>query len=173
MLRKVVKELYDAGLTAPAHILAKLKSIDKDFELIFNKLKNKWEVWKARGNDELIWQITSPTEGSDLSLGLIDHLRKYDITNGGFLSVTELQSNWLKYCKQIFYEDKINKQKRFDNVSQSWKELVEDFASQKTTVSVPRTVKFKKNLSTEQIKERGIKVGFNTRTNKPIYAMKE
>ena len=166
MLRQTVKELYDAGLVAPAHILAKLKSIDKDFELIFNKLKKRWEVWKARGDNELVWQITAPTEGSDLSLGLIDHLRKYDITNGGLLSVDDLKSNWLKWCKQIFYEDRISRQKRIDSVSQSWKELVEDFVSQKTVVSVPKH-------SSEQIKSKGIKVGFNTSTNKPIYAMKE
>lgn len=166
MLRSVVKERYDGGVNPPPHILLKLKAIDKDFELIFHRHKHKWEVWKARG-DELIWQMTLPT--NDLSLGAIDHLRRFDITQNGMLSVDELKDEWLKYTKEAFYQDKQKHMKNIERVSSNWQELLHDFTNQKSTFVVPKTVKF----SSEQIKQQGLAVGFNSKTNKKVYAMKE
>ena len=168
MKRKDLIEFYKNTIKPPVDILSAVRGIDKTFELFFNSENQKWEVWKITkkgitdNEDELLWQLSAPTTGTDVSIGFVNYCKQFDVTNGGLLSADDLRTFWLKHVKNVIYNRQQRRIKSLNIVGGAYKELIDDFATQKTVVS----------FSTEQIKQQGLKVGFNTQKNKPIYAMK-
>lgn len=155
--RRIIKN----NITPPEIVLNELKRHDKALELIFNTDKNQWEFYRLKhkgiidDEDVLHWQMSAPTKGTDISVGIVEWLRQYDTSAHGRLSADDLRDQWVKNVKNIFYNQEMRRAKELEEANYSFKEALQDFETQKTVVAVTSCV------------------GFNKKRNKRIYAVKK
>lgn len=155
-IRKTIKN----NIIPPDDVIAALKLHDKELELIYNMHKNQWEIYRCKqkgvidDEDVLCWQMSVPSHGTNITVGIVGWLKQFDTAFSGRLSADDLRNNWVKNVKSIFYNQDLRRQKELDETAGAWKELVHDFDVQKTGISVPKCV------------------GYNTVRNKKIFAVK-
>lgn len=155
------RRIISNSLKPPIEVVEKLKLFDSKLELIFNFDSDRWEFYRLQekgpsyDEDILCWQMSAPSTGSDITVGVIDWLKQFDTTFGGRLSPDDLRDRWVKNVKNILFQNDERIRKEQELASESWKDLISDFGSQKTVVSVP------------------VCVGYNSKRNKQIYAVKK
>ena len=128
----------------PDEVIKELKRLSSDLELFWNEHDNQWEFYllKQKGitsdNDILCWQMSAPTKGTSITVGIVDWLRKYDTANGGLLSKEELKKNWLEQWAEGRENRKKEMKKQLDEVAYVRQNLIKDFGSQRTVVAIPK-----------------------------------
>jgi len=149
-------------LHPPQDVVDALQKHNSSLELIWNPDATRWEVYQVktrgaiRSEDVLCWQMSAPTKGSGITVGIVQWLRKFDTTNGGMKSKEELEKDWLQFCRKLFREIEPDRvQKRINNAIECSREFIHDLSTEKTGISVPT------------------KVAYDTKTGKSIYAIKK
>ena len=128
-------------------------------DILWDAESAHWQIYRIKlkgvtsGDDTLHWQMQAPSEGTTITPGILDWLKKYDTSNNGYLDKEEITNNWKKLWKEGV--NKINKRKNTEREDLEYgrKFFIDDLITQKTVGSVPITV------------------GFNKRTGKKIIAV--
>ena len=150
-----------SGLRPDSDVLTACRQHDRDLDLIWNIDDNQWEIYRIKrkgvtpSDDLLHWQLSAPATGNFLSMSIVDFIKRHDRSNGGLWDQDDIRKRWVENTKTQLLKNKETKQKKKQDMYYSWKGLIEDFGSQKTTVAVP------------------MKVGYNTATGKNVYAVKK
>src|SRR3989304_2979258 len=108
----------EKGIYPPKDVIDALYKLDSGLELIWNDDDGQWEFYRVkqrsatRNNDLLHWQISAPTKGTHITVGIVDWLKRFDTAEGGRFSKKELEQRWLKQFKEIQYQEPIKKAKK-------------------------------------------------------------
>lgn len=151
----------EKGIYPPKEVIEVLKRLNSSLELMWNDDDGQWEIYRIKqkgiipAQDLLHWQMSAPTKGTFITVGIVDWLRKYDTTKGGALSEEDLQNRWVKQFKEIQYNERIKHEKQDQELYYSWQEMINKIAGARKQISVPITV------------------GFNKRTGKHIRAFEK
>jgi hypothetical protein len=147
--RHIVKTNY----TLPDDVQKRLQEWNREnfveLDLLFDEGTNKWQFYKVKAHgaipddDLLCWQMSVPVEGTGITPGVFDWLKKYDSSNGGLLDEDELKKQWLKNWKQAKDVQREQQEKKRDTLATAWEDVIKKLTTLRTQISVPRTVGMK------------------------------
>lgn len=115
-------------------------------DLLFDEMDNAWQFYliKQKGvipdEDVLCWQMSCPNKGTGITPGVLNWLKKYDTSKGGLLCQDELRSNWVSEFKIANAMARKRKDNALAEIYYVRRQMMSDFATQKTGIAVPRTV---------------------------------
>lgn len=149
---EALKYILDSGkdIYPPDDVIKALKRLNSSLELMWNNDDGQWEIYRIKekgiisAQDLLHWQMSAPTKGTFITVGIVDWLRKYDTTQGGVLSKEDLQNRWIKQFKEIQYNERIKKERNQQELYYSWQEMINKISTVRRQISVPITVGFNK-----------------------------
>lgn len=130
----------------PEDVVIKLKEFDSALELIWNEDDNRWEFYRVKKvgivpeEDLLHWQISAPESGTCITPGILDWLRKYDQTNGGFLSIDDLKDEWRKNYKRYIVIPEERRKKQMEPIMHEWDKVFHRYAVERVQIAVPKII---------------------------------
>ncbi len=126
------------------------KSHTIKLDLLFDIITNKWQFYRIKkfgltsDNDLLHWQISAPTEGTLITPGILDWLRQYDQSEGGYLDQDDLRKQWLQQWKDLQEKQAKQQKHRQDELQYGYKPIIDKLSVLREQISVPITVGFNK-----------------------------
>lgn len=151
----------------PLDALNALRRIDSALELIYDIDADKWNIYrlKVRGavpdEDVLHFQMAAPETGVIITPSIATWLQQFDSTNGGMKDQDELRKGFMRFFfDQLELEEK-QKQKRLNEISYSWKDLIQKAVTDRCAVAVPRVVGMHRGKAIRAFKRNKVKNGSN------------
>lgn len=151
----------ESCVTLPDDVQRALKEWNRThsikLDILWDAETSCWQIYiiKLKGaipkEDTLHWQMSAPSEGTAITPGILDWLKKYDTSNNGYLEQDEIKKRWLETWKKGVEKLNLKKQKEAEDREYGYKDLIfRGIGTARTQVPV------------------GITVGFNKRTGKKI-----
>jgi len=130
-LKRYDSSLYGlGGKEPPKNVTDALHRIDKRLEAIWNSDDKRWELYivsqpgVSPGDDQLEWQNSAPTLGTNITPAIAVWLKKFDKSNGGFMDKDDMTREFKLGLFEGFDNQKKIKQKRADEWSYRMRDVV-------------------------------------------------
>jgi len=109
----------------------KIHSIKLD--ILWDADSGHWQIYTikqpgvTKNMDLMHWQMEAPNAGTAITPGIIDWLRKFDTSNGGYLDQDEMRKNWLNLWAKGKDKLKKKQQDEADDRAYGHKDMVHSF----------------------------------------------
>lgn len=110
------------GHDPPSNVVAKLKELNKDLELVWNGDDTRWEIYQARG-DTLYWQNSAPVLGLAITPGITDWLKKFDTSRGGRFDQQDREKQFLESLYEGLDKQAERKRKQQEDMEYGLKDV--------------------------------------------------
>jgi len=106
----------------------KIHSIKLD--ILWDADSGHWQIYTIKragvtaSMDLLHWQMQAPNAGTAITPGILDWLRKFDTSQGGYLDQDEMKKNWLSLWRDGREKLKKREQNKADDRAYGYKDLI-------------------------------------------------
>lgn len=112
-------ELLEHGLDiekCPPDVRAALKSFRPELELVYNVDQEQWELYKWICDGKKLYHQMTILRSNLITPGIIDRIKRYNLTEGGKLDSEDIQNKWFNAFKECQEKKKAAKEKEKEDL---------------------------------------------------------